>query len=276
MNIGSSQIHLPDGAAQHVPGVVGVLYPDLLTLELRLRNAYPKLRHTAFRYEHHPGSHIDIICPYGNRFKVLEADGLDARGVQPGPRSLGLGIAYIEYQVPFGTAKLISRFYQRIIGAHVTLEGGDYESEPCVFGVLPQRAIVTAGPQQEIVFTETHAPAADTGHHIAIYVNHFSKTFEALNAAGLIWKNPAYPDERADTLELAVEQAQFRFRDIISLEDSDTDCTSRGVILQLEHEVRSIEHPGCCFSAFWKQRIRQYADTPSTTCLNYSEILDQI
>ena len=274
MNTGSSQFHLPDGAAQHVPGVVGLGYPDLITLEHRLRVVYPKLRHTAFRYEHHPGSHIDIICPYGNRFKAFASEGLDARGVQPGPRSIGLGVAYIEYQVPFGTAKLISRFYQRMLGAHVSLEGGDYESEPCVFGMMPQRAVVRAGPLQELVFTESHAPTADTGHHIAIYVNHFSNTFEALNAAGLIYSNPNYPDENADNLAAAVEQAQFRFRDIISLGDADCGGTNQGVILQLEHEVRSIDHPSCCFSAFCKQQIRDLA-APSTTHLKY-EIREQI
>lgn len=268
LNNGISQVHIPEGAPQHVPGVVGLLYPDLTTLQARLAQVHGKLRHTAFQFSRTDEA-IEITCPYGNRYKAFECEaGLDPRGVQPGPRSLGLGIAYIEYQVPFGTAKLISRFYQQLLGAHVTVEGGDFEGDSCVFGLLPQRAIVKAGPLQELVFTESHAPVADTGHHLAIYVQHFEQTFLALQAAGLVFVNPRFTD-KADTLESAVAHGQFRIKEIVSLEDGVVG----GVLYQLEHEVRSIEHPSCCLSEYTKRRLREQA--PSTKSLN-QELLREV
>jgi hypothetical protein len=52
--------------------------------------------------------------------------------------------------------------------------------------------------------------------------------------AGVVWVNPRFSDD-ATTLQKAREWKQFRMKDIV-------DLNTGNVIMELEHEVRSIEH----------------------------------
>lgn len=278
MNAGLSQMQIEEEAARHLPGVIGLIYPDLDTLETRLRSVMADLRHTVFQWKRVLGrakqdEYIQVIGPYGNQFRAFESSttsdmkplrAFDRRGLQPGPRSLPLGIGYIEYGTAPGTARLIARFYQRVLGAHVRIEI-DHEAEADE-GFSAERAIVQVGPAQELVFTESRQPVGESEHHIGIYVHHFEETFESVQQYKLLYSNPKYNDN-AECLEDALAEAQFRFKDIVSLPETMPARPGPWTpILQVEHEIRSIEHPGCQLSNYAKHQLRNVR--PSTSCLN--------
>ena len=84
-------------------------------------------------------------------------------------------------------------------------------------------AEVRVGCAQALCFRETaeDIPAYD-GHHVAVYLNNFSKPYQALLERGLI------------TIE--TNDHEYRFQDIVDLDSGD-------VLFTIEHEVRSMYHP---------------------------------
>ena len=78
-----------------------------------------------------------------------------------------------------------------------------------------------------------------TGHHIAIYVgandDDYKAAAENCMEGGLLWVNTQFEDRVLD-VESAVQQKQFRFKDIVDVETGD-------VLYSLEHEIRSVSHP---------------------------------
>jgi hypothetical protein len=150
------------------------------------------------------GDFVEVTSPWGNRYRCYGPG-------QFGPMSLG--IPYVEFSVERGTAPGIQRFYERVMGAPGRVE-------QCDDGPA---AVVEAGPGQNLVFQESQNVPGYDGHHIAIYVANFSSPYEFL-------------DERKLVMQEA-RNHQFRFRDIV-----DPESGSRAFIL--EHEVRSIRHPG--------------------------------
>jgi hypothetical protein len=76
-------------------------------------------------------------------------------------------------------------------------------------------------------------------HQIALYVGDnqadFEQAFRNAALAGVVWVNQRFQDE-VDNLDSAREWKLFRFKDIVDLNTGET-------ILELEHEVRSTEHP---------------------------------
>ena len=180
VNCGRQQFHLPRGEAQRFRGVIGLVVPDLEALEVRLRNVSERLDGTRFSWRR-SHAHADVICPWGNRFRVHAAGG--AHG---GPR----GIPYLEMPVATGAAAGIARFYRTVMGAPATIEDGVVR--------------VNVGPGQSLVFREEGAghDAEYDGHHLAIYVADFSGPHRALAEHGLVTRedNPH----------------QYRFVDIVS------------------------------------------------------------
>mmetsp|Transcript_31705 Transcript_31705/g.67132 ORF Transcript_31705/g.67132 Transcript_31705/m.67132 type:complete len:441 (+) Transcript_31705:60-1382(+) len=77
-----------------------------------------------------------------------------------------------------------------------------------------------------------------TGHHIAMYVGANEDDYEVAAAnfmdGGLLWVNALFEDRVLD-VETAMQENQFRFKDIIDIETGD-------VLYVLEHEVRSVSH----------------------------------
>ena len=123
-----------------------------------------------------------------------------------------LGIPFAVLDVPPGSADGIARFYNDVLGAPArVVENGERRAEASMGGI------------QRLVFRETDAeiPAYD-GHHIAVYVSNFSRPHAALNERGLI-------TEESD-------QHQYRFQAIVDPESGET-------ITEIEHEVRSLNHP---------------------------------
>jgi catechol 2,3-dioxygenase-like lactoylglutathione lyase family enzyme len=196
INLGQEQFHLPTGPPQIVRGTVGLVVPDLDALLLRLASVQKRLSGTEFSFTQEAGA-VAVVSPWGNRLRC-HAPGLTK-----------LGIAYVAFQVPSGTAAGIARFYERIVGAPAVCEGGE--------------ARVRVGGRQSLVFRENAAdlPPYD-GHHIAVYVADFSGPYGRLAERGLISEENG--------------EFQYRFTDIV-------DPDGGRVLFTVEHEVRSLTHP---------------------------------
>jgi hypothetical protein len=211
VNFGRTQVHMPSRGNTVKPevmrGTVGLVVPDLGELKKRLERAGSELKRlvpekqTKFAWED-KGEHVDATCPYGNRFRCYA----------PAYEKFGrtdIGIVYVDFDVPQGTAEGIARFYKEIMKAPASAKGG--------------RATVSVGKHQKLYFTETAKPLPEyDGHHIQIYIQDFSTAYEWLKKRGLI--------------NMETDQHEWRFQWI-------TDPKDDRRLFQIEHEVRSMKHP---------------------------------
>lgn len=204
INVGRSQFHLPGNKAQVLRGAVGLVMPDREALVQRLARVRKRLGDTRFDFTEHE-SYVEAICPWGNRIRC-----------HPPERRFGavtLGMPYVEFDVPPGSAEGIARFYRRIMQAPAT----------CAEDSTGRAATVPVGNGQCFIFRETDRPLPDyDGHHVQVYVNDFSGPHRALAERNLVFEES--------------DQHQYRFRDIVDPE------TGR-VVFTIEHEVRSMKHP---------------------------------
>jgi hypothetical protein len=202
INFGRHQLHLPsrDPQPQRLRGTMGFIVPDLAALKARLARIAPRLGGTQFSWRD-CGTHVEATCPWGNRVRC------HAPAAEFGATELAL--AYVEFDVPQGSAAGIARFYAEIMGAPAAASPGS--------------ARVAVGRGQALVFTETAdgLPPYD-GHHIQIYIADFSGPYEKLKRRGLI------------TLE--TDAHEWRFQNIV-------EPQSGALLFELEHEVRSLKHP---------------------------------
>lgn len=204
INVGRSQFHLPSGDAQVLRGYTALVISGRKALLERLASITKKLEGTKFSYREH-NDYVEAICPWGNRVRCFEPDA-DRFG------RITLGIPYVEFDVPTGSAKGICDFYPRIMGMPAQLKNGDGAA-----------ASVQVGKNQHLVFRETDRPQPEyDGHHVQIYITNFSGPHRALAEHNLIFSedNPY----------------QYRFRDIV-------DLASGKHLFTIEHEVRSATHP---------------------------------
>ena len=204
VNVGRSQFHLPRGEAQVLRGHTGIVIAGREALLQRLASVAKKLEGTAFSFSEH-NDYVEATCPWGNRVRCYEPDA-ERFG------RITLGIPYVEFDVPVGTAKGICAFYPPIMGMPTELKNGD--------GAV---ARVKVGKNQYMQFRETDRPQPEyDGHHVQIYITNFSGPHRKLGERGLIYSedNPY----------------QYRFRDI-------TDLDSGKHLFTVEHEVRSATHP---------------------------------
>jgi hypothetical protein len=206
VNAGRSQFHLPSRGAQAqvLRGHVGLVLPELDSLKERLKKVAPLLAETRFAWEERDGA-VEATCPWGNRYRCHA----------PAPEfgDTELGIAYVAFDVPSGTAPGIARFYREILDAHATVEaaGG------------AETAVVSVSPTQRLRFRETTRPLPPyDGHHIQVYVTDFSGPHRRLLERGLV-------TEESDAY-------QYRFKDLVDLDTGK-------VLFTIEHEVRSLTHP---------------------------------
>lgn len=205
INVGRSQFHLPTGDPQVVRGRVGLVLPDLDAAAKRLARVEKHLAGTEFSYKQARNGTIDATCPWGNRIRLHRPD------KQYGP--IALGMAYVEFDVPVGTADGIARFYQQVMGAPATVKTSG----------RARLAQVGVGQGQSLRFRETKNAQADyDGHHIQVYVANFSGPYAELLKRDMV-------SEESD-------QYQYRFLDIF-------DPKTGKALYRLEHEVRSMTHP---------------------------------
>lgn len=204
INVGRSQFHLPGGDAQVLRGHTGIVMSGRKALLDRLASVARKLEGTAFSFREN-NDYVEATCPWGNRMRCYE----------PGAARFGritLGIAYVEFDVPAGTAEGICDFYPKVMGMPAEFSNGD--------GRL---ARVKMGKDQYLQFRETDRPQPEyDGHHVQMYITNFSGPYRELTARGLIYSED--------------NQYQYRFRDIVDLADGKP-------LFTIEHEVRSATHP---------------------------------
>ncbi len=204
VNVGEQQFHLPTRLPQVINGHIGLVVPDIETLQNRLASVEEGLRGTLFGWSKEKDA-ISVTCPWGNKFRCHPASSKFG--------DMGLGIPYVEFLVPPHAAEAIVNFYAKVLNAPAAVE--DERGE--------KRGRVKIGRNQALVFRETDENlAAYDGHHVAIYVANFSRAYGFLKERGLITEE--------------VRNHQFRFRDIVDLD-------SGKLAFFLEHEVRSLHHP---------------------------------
>ncbi len=206
VNVGAaSQFHLPGGPPQVLRGRTGLVLPDLEALRGRLAAARKWLDGTQFAFAEGDG-HVDATCPWGNRIRCHAPDA--ARWGR-----ITLGMPYVAFDVPAGTAAGIARFYREILGMPGSVAPQD--------GAPAARIAVAAG--QWLVFRETdrESPPFD-GHHIQITLADFSGPHARLLERGLVTEES--------------NAHQYRFTDIVDPDSGET-------LFVVEHEVRSMRHP---------------------------------
>ncbi len=206
VNFGRTQMHLPsrDPQPQRLRGTLGFVLPDLAALRGRLERVAPELRGTQFSWQARDG-HVEATCPWGNRFRCHP----------PAPEFGGteIGLAYVEFDVPPGTAQGIARFYTEVMGAPARAAGRNGA----------RSADVAVGRSQHLYFTETAAAIPEyDGHHIQIYIADFSRPYRWLLERRLI------------TME--TDAHEWRFQSIV-------DPSTGRPLFAVEHEVRSLRHP---------------------------------
>jgi hypothetical protein len=203
INVGQSQFHLPTGRGEVLRGATGLVVPDRDALVRRLAALRRPLADTRFDFRE-SNDRVEAVSPWGNRIHCHAPD----------PDRFGpilLGMAYVAFEVPPGTARGIARFYREVLQAPAdVLDGG-------------REARIMVGAKRHFVFRETDAAqAAYDGHHVQIDVANFSGPHRRLLELGLV------------TEESSLHQ--YRFKDIIELD-------TRAVLFTIEHEVRSMQHP---------------------------------
>jgi hypothetical protein len=204
VNVGRSQFHLPSGNAQVLRGHTGIVISGREALLDRLASVAKKLDGTAFAFSEH-NDHVEATCPWGNRLRCYEPDAARFGRIT-------LGIPYVEFEVPTGTAQGICNFYPQIMGISAELKNDD--------GAV---ARVRVGKDQYLQFRETDRPQPEyDGHHVQFYITNFSGPYRRLSERGLISQED--------------NQYQYRFRDIVDLADGKH-------LFTVEHEVRSATHP---------------------------------
>jgi hypothetical protein len=203
VNVGRNQFHLPTSKPNVVRGTIGIVMPNRDRLLARLKSVKAMLKGTKFAYKTVNG-HVEVTCPWGNRLRIHE----------PGKRfeRVALGISYVEFDVPPGSAKGIAKFYREIVGAPASVKSRGGVS-----------AHVQVGYGQHLIFNESRRKIAPfDGHHIQIYIADFSGPYDKLRERGLISEESS--------------QHQYRFEDIVDLDTGK-------VLFTLDHEMRSLTHP---------------------------------
>lgn len=210
VNFGRTQVHLPSRGADPKPerlrGTAGFVVPDLGELRTRLALLGAEMKRVApdkstqFSWREVEGA-VEATCPWGNRVRC------HAPSAAFGPTELGL--AYVDFDVPPGSAEGIARFYQEVMRAPSKVQSA--------------RALVSLGRHQRLIFTETKAalPPYD-GHHIQVYIADFSGPYQWLKDRELV------------TME--TDAHEWRFQWIV-------DPKNDKRLFQIEHEVRSMKHP---------------------------------
>jgi len=209
VNFGRTQVHLPNRGTNPKPEVVrgtaGFVVPSLEEAKKRLEHAGNEMKRIApetknkFSWREKDGT-LEATCPWGNRVR------LHAPAPQFGRTDLGL--VYVDFDVPQGTAEGIARFYNEIMRAPARFE--------------KNRTSVNIGRDQKLHFTETAAPLPEyDNHHIQIYIADFATPYHWLKERGLI--------------NMETDAEEWRFQWI-------TDPKDGRKLFQIEHEVRSMKH----------------------------------
>ena len=269
-NVGASQFHLPFGTVgQRIPGQIGLYYRGSLEgLKKRIQE-YPSCYSSVEIGQDvsTKGEFVKLTDHYGNIFVCrVKEEKIDQSGEQQRLKlrqpivsssdteewdsiatTYGIagetecrGIDYVEFLCPPGSASKIALFYESLLDATTTVVNNAPFTSTGSIAIIGIGDIYRSGrSEQALLFRETldEIPPYD-GHHIALYVGRngadFEQAFRNAQIADIVWKNPRFSDQ-VDSLEEARKEHQFRFKDILDIETGD-------VIMELEHEMRSVDH----------------------------------
>jgi hypothetical protein len=255
-NCGASQFHLPYGEiAQSIPGHIGLRYDSLEGLKKRLETAKGIKSYQVRVDERSNREYVKLVDMYENVFYCRAGEPVHTDKRQPiispdeteewGEHATIFGrqesecraLDYIEFNCPNGSAEKIALFYDSVLDA-TTMCAED--AEGAKIAIIAIGSVDNNGKaDQSLLFRESseEVPPYD-GHHVAMYIGEsaldFEQAFKNAKLSGIVWVNPRFSDEASD-LEGARKWKQFRFKDIIDMETGEK-------IMELEHEMRSIEH----------------------------------
>src|SRR5258708_2541144 len=185
VNVGKSQFHLPNGPAQVLRGHTALVISGRAALLERLASVAKKLEGTKFAFTEH-NDYVEAICPWGNHLRSYEPDAARFGRIT-------LGIPYVEFDVPTGTAQAICAFYPEMMGISTELKNGD--------GTVVRAKV---GKSQSLHFRETDRPQPEyDGHHVQIYITNFSGPYRKLKDPNLVSQED--------------NQYQYRFPAIVDL-----------------------------------------------------------
>jgi hypothetical protein len=209
VNFGRTQVHLPNRGAKPKPevlrGTAGFVVPSLEDLKKRLEHAGSEMKRVMpdlpnkFSWHEKEGV-IEAMCPWGNRVRCHA----------PSPQfgNIELGLVYVDFDVPKGTAEGIARFYNEVMRAPARCD--------------KNRTSVSIGRNQRLHFTETSKPLPEyDNHHVQIYIADFASPYHWLKERDLI------------TMETDADEWRFQWI---------TDPKDGRKLFQIEHETRSMKH----------------------------------
>ena len=98
INLGRSQFHMPTGNPQVLRGHVGLVLPERQALLSRLTQVKGDLDGSSFAFVEE-SEFVEVTSPWGNRLRCFEPDPRFGR--------FNLGMPYVEFDVPVGTAASI-------------------------------------------------------------------------------------------------------------------------------------------------------------------------
>ena len=171
----------------------------------RLASVAKKLEGTTFAFTEH-NDHVEAICPWGNRMRCYEPDAARFGRIT-------LGIPYVEFDVPVGTAKAICAFYPEIMGMPAEFLNGD--------GTVARGQ----GRQGPVSAVPRDRPARSR-----------NSTAITCRSTSRISPVPTARLLERDLISQEDNQYQYRFRDIVDLDSGKH-------LFTVEHEVRSATHP---------------------------------
>ena len=253
-NIGAHQFHLPEGKpdAQVLDGVITLSYPnvnDLVDGYERNNELANILKDTQFSLNKVSDQELEVTDPWGTRFQILndeEGNGKDDRGVQKGTASTGFSLSDLTMHTPHdANLEGIGRFYNLILGAKLLCN----DANKCTVSMGPNQTLTFIHHPNEETETVNHTDLREEheeslanrpfymsnyGPHISLYVADIRATYHRVVNAGVAYVNPRFK-RRAYTEDEVVSDCMFRCLDIV-----DPENIEAGVILKLEHEVRSV------------------------------------
>lgn len=245
-NVGAHQFHLPEGKpdAQVLEGIVTLSFPDLAVVAARYETAKQELDGSEFTVVDETG-YLAVTDPWGTQFHLVQGTEGDKRGKQPGGSSAGLALRDLTiYTKPDCNMAGIARFYEHILNAPIL----DVHDNVCVVSVGPSQTLTftphpdgkTIPAHEDLHDEKFESPPgkpsffSNYGPHVSMYITDLPESYRKADALGLAYVNPRF-SRRAFTMDEAVDDCMFRCLDIVDPEQPDA-----GVILKLEHEIRSV------------------------------------
>lgn len=258
-NAGVQQLHMPLGepppeSSQSPAGVLGVAYENIAGVKASLKfwsvpfidvsgnvSKVGSLAPAALEVKSPTGVRIHIhsidkrawLTPHG--WMDCQSAAKEGVGLPSDSPSVCMGIPYIRLHCNSGTAAALCRFYDAVFSTGAELRQGS----------LGDECWVPIGTDQWLIYEEQKPGelVPYDGYHVAIYINGFVEAYRKAKALGVVWNNPRFPQFSYDVEEDSIKHNEFRILRLLDPKDGKE-------LLKMEHEVRSLAHPGFCARAW--------------------------